>query len=141
MTKGFWHTDSTPSRLEDDLPVEEEIVEEEIVEMEDPLLVAANIPEVEEPEPTTKKAVWIISWDINGGAMVDLCNFTNPHDMDFGCDGDDWVQNFDVYVSGLLMISGAGAWEDCDCYWYSTTALAFKNTITAGASIQIIQRR
>jgi hypothetical protein len=65
--------------------------------------------------------------------------------MVFPAAAQDFLDDFDVYINGLLLRGGLNAAANFDYYYQSTTALRFEDDVKGGGGspdvIQIVQRK
>jgi hypothetical protein len=87
------------------------------------------------------KATRVVATDINANTAINISTFTNPDAIDFGTVAADWVNNYEVYVNGVLQLNGADAAANNDVYWLSSATIAFEYKIKVGDVIQVIKRK
>jgi len=89
-----------------------------------------------------KKAWYLNSGNIAADTPIDISSFTgNPDSMVFGTSASDWQKNYDVYVNGVLQLSGTSAATNYDVYWLSNTTIAFEYNVKNNDVVTIIQRQ
>lgn len=90
---------------------------------------------------TLKKATRVVTGTISADTPIDLSTFTNPDSMVFGFDGSGWVKNYEVYLNGMVLLSGDTSSSNNDVYYVSNTQLAFEFDLENNDIIQIVQRK
>lgn len=88
-----------------------------------------------------KKATKVISGTITADTPIDISTFTNPDSMIFGIDGAGWVKNYEVYLNGMVLLSGENSSSNNDVYYISNTQFAFEFDLENNDIVQIIQRK
>jgi hypothetical protein len=87
------------------------------------------------------KATRVVATEIAANTAINISTFTNPDGLDFGTVAADWVNNYEVFVNGVLQLSGVDAAANNDVYWLSSATIAFEYKIKAGDVVQIIKRK
>jgi hypothetical protein len=87
------------------------------------------------------KATRVVATDINANTAINISTFTNPDALDFGTVAADWVNNYEVFVNGVLQLNGVDAAANNDVYWLSSATIAFEYKIKSGDVLQVIKRK
>ena len=87
------------------------------------------------------KATRVLVADINANTAINISTFTNPDAIDFGTVAADWVNNYEVFVNGVLQLNGADAAANNDVYWLSSATIAFEYKLKNNDVLQIIKRK
>jgi len=88
-----------------------------------------------------KKATRVLVAPISANTSINISTFTNPDSMTFGSDSSKWVSHYEVYINGILTLSGIDAAANNDVYYVNSTNFAFEYDLEINDIIQIIQRK